>query len=171
MVKDICIHIHHRKERPSVTNIYWFSFVCRQVQKQTHNSNALLVPTQAETGSLSDLWQIIAEQEGVNGAQAHPSGWLQGAIQVSYLWEGIPWSNKVEGKYDHLTRTHATNYLIYFSIVIQEHSYSHSGISDAYRCNHCERTFRYGSDLSKHRKKMHPVEENLRKTSNYLGSI
>lgn len=54
---------------------------------------------------------------------------------------------------------------------LREHSYSHSGISDAYRCNHCEKTFRYGSDLSKHRKKTHPVEENLRKTSNYLGII
>lgn len=63
------------------------------------------------------------------------------------------------------------HWIRYLYLYFQEHSYSHSGISDAYRCNHCEKTFRYGSDLSKHRKKAHPVEENLRKTSNYLGII
>lgn len=51
----------------------------------------------------------------------------------------------------------------------QEHSYIHSGISDVYRCNYCEKSFRFASSMYAHRKKAHPSEESCR-TSQPLSS-
>ncbi|KAJ6627762.1 Zinc finger protein [Pseudolycoriella hygida] len=41
---------------------------------------------------------------------------------------------------------------------LKEHSYIHSGVTDAYSCNFCGKNFRFGSSLSAHRMKMHPIE-------------
>lgn len=43
-------------------------------------------------------------------------------------------------------------------ILLQEHSYIHSGKTDAYECNFCGKTFRFGSSWSAHRMKFHPEE-------------
>lgn len=42
-------------------------------------------------------------------------------------------------------------FLLFFSF--QEHSYIHSGITDAYKCPYCDKSFRFGSSLSLHKKK------------------
>lgn len=38
---------------------------------------------------------------------------------------------------------------------LKEHSYIHSGVTDAYACNFCGKSFRFGSSMYAHRKKMH----------------
>lgn len=48
---------------------------------------------------------------------------------------------------------------------MKEHSYIHSGITDAYVCQFCGRGFRFGSSMYAHRKKMHPIEMNALKLS------
>lgn len=40
----------------------------------------------------------------------------------------------------------------------QEHSYTHSGVTDAYECNWCGKKFRFGSSWSAHKMKYHPAE-------------
>lgn len=40
----------------------------------------------------------------------------------------------------------------------QEHSYIHSGVTDAYFCQFCGQSFRFGSSLSAHRMRYHPQE-------------
>lgn len=45
-----------------------------------------------------------------------------------------------------------------FFFFSQEHSYIHSGITDAYVCNFCGQSFRFGSSLSAHRMRYHPNE-------------
>lgn len=49
---------------------------------------------------------------------------------------------------------------------LKEHSYTHTGVSDAYSCIHCGKTFRFGSTMYKHRKQVHPEEEKLRISQN-----
>lgn len=54
-------------------------------------------------------------------------------------------------------------------VYFQEHSYIHSGVTDAYRCDHCGKAFRFGSTMYKHRKQAHPEEEKkrIRENVNY----
>lgn len=40
----------------------------------------------------------------------------------------------------------------------KEHSYIHSGITDAYICQFCGQSFRFGSSLSAHRMRYHALE-------------
>lgn len=41
---------------------------------------------------------------------------------------------------------------------LQEHSYIHSGKTDAYICQFCGKSFRFNSSISTHRMKYHPAE-------------
>lgn len=41
---------------------------------------------------------------------------------------------------------------------LREHSYTHSGVTDAYECNWCGKKFRFGSSWSAHKMKYHPEE-------------
>lgn len=45
-----------------------------------------------------------------------------------------------------------------YSVWLQEHSYIHSGVTDAYVCQFCGKAFRFGSSMYAHRKKAHPNE-------------
>lgn len=47
----------------------------------------------------------------------------------------------------------------------QEHSYIHTGVTDAYVCQFCGKAFRFGSSMYAHRKKAHPNEMNALKLS------
>lgn len=44
------------------------------------------------------------------------------------------------------------------ALLLQEHSYTHSGVTDAYECNFCGKKFRFGSSWSAHKMKYHPEE-------------
>ncbi|XP_055318231.1 zinc finger protein 429-like [Sitodiplosis mosellana] len=44
------------------------------------------------------------------------------------------------------------------STKLKEHSYIHSGVTDAYFCQFCGQSFRFGSSLSAHRMRYHPAE-------------
>lgn len=51
-----------------------------------------------------------------------------------------------------------TEFMYAFILSKQEHSYMHSGVSDTHVCEFCAKPFRYSTQLSTHRRKMHPEE-------------
>lgn len=67
--------------------------------------------------------------------------------------------HETQGNTHGKTEANSITIIIRSTSLNQEHSYIHSGISDVYRCNYCEKSFRFASSMYAHRKKAHPNEE------------
>lgn len=94
---------------------------------------------------------------------AHISRYIQrrGKISssASFVVKDFALARKWEyGNMSHITRYELLWILCNIFFRFQEHSYIHSGKTDAYECQFCKKKFRFNSSISTHRMKFHPLE-------------
>lgn len=113
------------------------------------------------------MWPNFNKYESISQTQKDSFRRVQRTFQMHCLRKRFSRSNKTQSRLNSNTNSFISSecksnesLLIIKScyFTLQEHSYIHSGINDAYVCQFCGKAFRFGSSMYAHRKKAHPDE-------------